>query len=112
MSIDFDKEEKLPIVNWVGVRLGQVKATEFENDIHKYGLEVEDLVLMSEYDLDDYLSQFGITYLQDKFETMREIKAEEGRFNGGYSDEELLDRLQDAMYGYKPVDKGNYVYDY
>ena len=112
MSIDFDKEEKLPVVNWVGIRLGNLKASDYENDIQKYGLELEDLGSMSEYDLDDYLSGFGISYLQDKRDIMREIEADRRRFNGGYSDEEMLSRLQDAMYGYKPVDKGNYDYDY
>ena len=112
MSIDFDKEEKLPVVNWVGIRLGNLKASDYENDIQKYGLELEDLGSMSEYDLDDYLSGFGISYLQDKRDIMREIEADRRRFNGGYSDEEMLNRLQDAMYGYKPVDKGNYDYDY
>ena len=130
MSIDFDKEEKLPVVNWVGIRLGNLKASDYENDIQKYGLELEDLGSMSEYDiqkygleledlgsmseydLDDYLSGFGISYLQDKCDFMREIEADRRRFNGGYSDEEMLNRLQDAMYGYKPVDKGNYDYDY
>lgn len=112
MSIDFDKEEKLPVVNWVGIRLGNLKASDYEKDIQKYGLELEDLGLMSEYDLDVYLGGFGISYLQDKHEIMREIEADRRRFNGGYSDEEMLNRLQDAMYGYKPVDKVNYDYDY
>ena len=112
MSIDFNKEEKLPVVNWVGIRLGNIKAQKHEDDIHKYGLEVEDLVSMSEYDLDDYLSDFGISYLQDKYEIMQEIKAEERRFNGGYSDEEMLNRLQDAMHGFKPNNSKSYDYDY
>ena len=43
MSIDFNKEEKLPVVNWVGIRLGNIKASEHEEDIQKYGLELEDL---------------------------------------------------------------------
>lgn len=112
MSINFDKEEKLPVVNWVGIRLGNIKASEHEDAIHKYGLELEDLVSMSEYDLDDYLSDFGISYLQDKHEIMREIEADRRRFNGGYSDEEMYRRLDDAMHGFKPNKDTSYDYDY
>lgn len=112
MSINFMKEEKLPIVDWVGIRLGNVKAVDYEDAIHKYGLEVEDLHLMSEYDLDDHLNSFGISYLQDKYETMREIEADRRRFNGGYSDEEMLRRLDDAMHGFKPSNGTSYDYDY
>lgn len=112
MNIDFDKKEKLPIVNWVSIRLGNIKASDYEDDIHKYGLEIEDLISMSEYDLDDYLSGFGISYLQEKYETMREIEADRRRLNGGYSDEEMLNRLQDAMHGFKPNNGTNYDYDY
>ena len=67
---------------------------------------------MSESDLDIYLNNFGISYLQDKYEIMQEIKAEERRFNGGYSDEEMLNRLQDAMHGFKPNNSKSYDYDY
>ena len=112
MSIDFNKEEKLPVVNWVGIRLGNIKASEHEEDIQKYGLELEDLGSMSESDLDIYLNNFGISYLQDKYEIMQEIKDEERRFNGGYSDEEMLNRLQDAMHGFKPNNIKSYDYDY
>lgn len=112
MNIDFNKEEKLPVVNWVGIRLGNIKASEHEDAIHKYGLELEDLVSMSEYDLDDYLSDFGISYLQDKHEIMREIEADRRRFNGGYSDEEMYRRLDDAMHGFKLNKDTSYDYDY
>jgi hypothetical protein len=112
MAIDFDKEEKLPIVDWVNIRLGHIKASDYENSINKYGLELEDLVSMSDYDLDIYLSDFGISYLEDKFETIREIEADRRRFNGGYSDEEMYRRLDDAMHGFKPSSVTNYDYDY
>ena len=112
MSIDFNKEEKLPVVNWVGIRLGNIKASDYEDDILKYGLELEDLGSMSEYDLDIYLSDFGISYLQDKHEIMREIEADRRRFNGGYSDEEMYRRLDDAMHGFKPSNSTHYDYDY
>lgn len=112
MSIDFNKEEKLPYVNWVSIRLGYMKASDYEDEIQKYGLELEDLHTMSEGDLDIYLSGYGINYLQDKFDTMREIEMENRRFNGGYSDEEMYRRLDDAMHGFKPGNGAKYDYDY
>ena len=111
MTIDFNKEE-LPYVNWVGIRLGYDKAIDHEEDIKKYGLELEDLASMTDYDLDDHLSYYGIDFLGDKIDTMREMKRENLQANGGYTDQELLDRFHDAMYGHKPVDKGGYDYDY
>ena len=112
MSIDFNKEEQLPYVNWVSIRLGYMKASEYENEIQKYGLELEDLYTMSEGDLDIYLNDYGINYLQDKFDTMREIEMENRRLNGGYSDEEMYRRLDDAMHGFKPGNGAKYGYDY
>ena len=111
MTIDFNKEELL-YVNWVSIRLGYDKAIDHEEDIKKYGLELEDLASMTDYDLDDHLSYYGIDFLGDKIDTMREMKRENLLQNGSYSDQELLDRFHDAMYGCKPVDKGGYDYDY
>lgn len=111
MAIDFNKEE-LPYVDWVGIRLGYEKAIDHEADIQKYGLELEDLASMTDYDLDDHLGYYGIDFLSAKIDTMREMKRENLQANGGYTDQELLDRFHDAMYGYKPVDKGGYDYDY
>ena len=113
MSIDFNKEEQLPYVNWVSIRLGYMKASEYENEIQKYGLELEDLYTMSEGDLYIYLSGYGINYLQDKFDTMREIEMEDRRLNGGFkSDDELLDRLYEAELRNRKNSEQNYGYDY
>lgn len=113
-KVDFDREpDDLPPVDWVSIRLGQLDPKSIEADIAKYDLTIDDLETMYDVDLDCHLSKYGVNYIIDKQERQFELQQEEQYQNGGLSDEELLQRFEDAMYGHGSMNSGSsYDLDY
>ena len=101
MNIDFTTNNiERPYVDWVAIRVGVLDPYEVEDDIKLYDLTVEDVQTMVEPDLDRYLSKYGVNYMADRQEYDLLQAQEERLQNGGLSDDELMNRLEDAMYGY------------
>lgn len=114
MDIDFTFNLiERPYVDWVSIRLGQLDPKSVEEDIAQYDLTIDELETMYDVDLDCHLSKYGVNYFIDKQERQLEIEQEEQFQNGGLSDEELLQRFEDAMHGHGSMNSSlSYNLDY
>ena len=103
MAIDFNADafvQYRPYVDWVAIRVGNLEPETVVNDLKHYDLTVEEVQTMTDYDLDYHLNKYGVNYMSEKHE-YDQFQAQEARLStGGLSDEELMQRFEDAMYGH------------
>lgn len=103
MAIDFNADafaQYRPYVDWVAIRVGNLDPETVVNDLKHYDLTVEEVKTMTDYDLDYHLNKYGVDYMLEKHEYDQFQAQEERLSNGGLSDEELMQRFEDAMYGH------------
>lgn len=103
MAIDFNADafaQYRPYVDWVAIRVGNLDPETVVNDLKHYDLTVEEVKTMTDYDLDYHLNKYGVDYMLEKHEYDQFQSQEERLSNGGLSDEELMQRFEDAMYGH------------
>lgn len=108
--VDFERNP-LPVVDWVGIRLGYVEASTVESELAQYDLTVDEVRELHDVDLDYHLNQYGVNYLIDKQDYLRDVAREERLQNGGLSDAELHQRFDSAMQGYGSK-SGSYDLEY
>lgn len=111
MTINFEATE-LPTVDWLGLRMGNIDPNEVSNDLKQYDLTVDDIKTMYDVDLDCHLSKYGINYLVEKAEFEAHQEMENRLYNGGLTDDELMNRFNNAMYGHGCSNQNSFDMEY